>query len=300
LHQGIIRYRELHSDQLLQDLFWCINSENLLIENPPDLDGDLLKSLVGNNYRNEFQSWFHSLKVKPDKLIDFFDSNDQLIVGKYFERLLYFFFEHFSQYEIILAGKQLFDKKRTIGELDFVINDRGIKRILHIEVALKYYMSYRNTAKHSMWIGPNGSDTLAKKMRKFNAQLALSKSNEIKNIALVDDKLVLLKGYFFRHYSSNEYPHFYNPNIEDCSWMYLDEMDSGLDAKSLYCIVPKNRWLSFYLDDTLIFNDGDKIKSEIREQIARIGKGIMLAHVDATQNNVLKKLIVVPIKWPRL
>ena len=300
MHQGIVRYRSISLGQLLHDLYWCISSQNLLTTSPPEFKGELMQSLALRESQDDFDQWFRNLKEDPALLLAFFANDDQLILGKYFERLLLFFFENSHQYRVIYSGKQLFENERTIGELDFVIEDRRSKDRIHIEAAVKYYMGYRNTSKHSMWIGPNGMDTLAKKIEKFEKQLALSELEEITKQININRREVLLKGYFFKHWKATELPYFHNAEKEDCCWMYEDEMKEFIDDEAIYAIIPKNKWLGFYIDETLSFHNGREIRSLIDRQIKLIGKGIMIARIDPATMKVIGKYIVAPLKWPRL
>ncbi len=300
MHQSIVTYCSLSSDQLIADLYWCVQSQNLLINEPPQFKGEIVGSLVDNKAHQAFNFWFESLKKNPGPLLSFFDSEEQLILGKYFERLLYFFFEHFSHYDLILSNHQLFEKGRTIGELDFIVRDKQKNEIIHLEAAVKYYMGYRNTSKHSMWIGPNGMDTLAKKMKKFEKQLLNSEREEIKQQVLVSKRKIILKGYFFKHVKATEFPYFYNSDIENCKWMYQEEMNKFIDSTEFYSIMPKNKWLGFHLDDSLEYYKGKQIITLVDKQIESIGKGIMLTKVETSEMKVMEKLIIAPNHWPRL
>lgn len=300
MHQGIVRYRSLSSDQLLNDLYWCVSSPSLLVSKPPEFKGELLYKIISDDQQDKFQQWFKALSTESSLLIDFFANDDQLIVGKYFERLLYFFFSHYHQFDVHYSGKQLFDGDRTIGEIDFIIEDLHTNEIIHIEIAVKYYMGYRNTSKHSMWIGPNGMDTLEKKMKKFEKQLALSKSEELSKLIKVDKRKILLKGYFFKHFTSYSVPYFNKSENDECWWLYQNEMNKVIDAESYYSIIPKNKWLGFYFDSQLDFYKGKDIMHLVDDQIKSIGKGIMLAKLDSKRTSVIAKLIVAPMKWPKL
>ena len=300
MHQALVRYRSLSSQQLLHDLYWCVSSPSLLISEPPEFKGELLYKIISDDQQDKFQQWFNTLTSDTRLLIDFFANDDQLIVGKYFERLLYFFFTHYHQFDVLYSGKQLFDGDKTIGEIDFIIEDLHTNEIIHIEIAVKYYMGYRNTSKHSMWIGPNGMDTLEKKMKKFEKQLALSKSEELIKLIKVDKRKILLKGYFFKHFTSNSLPYFNKPENDECLWLYQNEMNKIIDAEEYYSIIPKNKWLGFYLDTRLEFLKGKDIMKKVDDQIEIIGKGIMLAKLDSKRTKVIKKLIVAPMKWPKL
>lgn len=59
----------------------------------------------------------------------------------------------------------------TIGELDYIFQDRRTREITHIELIFKYYLYDPNFEKEpDRWIGPNRKDTLVKKLEKLRGQ----------------------------------------------------------------------------------------------------------------------------------
>jgi len=265
----------------------------------PEFDGQLLDNLIAIKDEHLFLEWFNELKDNPKKLIEHFKAEEQLILGKYFERLLAFFFEHYYQFELVYSGKQLFNEKETLGELDFVYRNIPTDELTHLEVAVKYYMGFKNSPKHDMWIGPNGSDTLGKKMRKFESQLKLSDYGD-KLQLVVDSKKVLLNGYLFKHYTSSNWPYFSRSSDENGIWMYIDEMDKTIDKKGLYLVMPKHCWLSFYIEPNRKLLKASEVIEKVHDQVKEIGKGIMLVQISEQANFILQRYIIAPKKWPKL
>ena len=60
--------------------------------------------------------------------------------GKQMEALLALAIEADERYELIAHGLQVADKGITIGELDFLIYDHTKAKVLHVELAYKYYI----------------------------------------------------------------------------------------------------------------------------------------------------------------
>lgn len=299
MHQAVFLYKYLSIDQLLHDLNWAINSGSILKIGIPEFEGQLLNKLINEADENLFLDWFNDIKDKPENLIEFFNSDEQLILGKYFERLLSFFFENYHQFELFYSGKQLFHGKTTLGELDFIYRDIPLDELIHLEVAVKYYMGFKNSSKHDMWIGPNGSDSLDKKMKKFEKQLKLSENMDQLQLE-INSKKVLINGYLFKHYKSANWPYFSHISDENGIWMYIDEMENVIDKKGYYLIMPKHSWLSFYIDPDRILLSASEAINKVNDQIKEIGKGIMLVKINEQNNSVLEKYIIAPKKWPRL
>lgn len=294
--QTHIRYNSLPAKQLISDLIWVLQSRALLSTELPQFHGYLLQNIAFLVDDNELRMWIESMMRDPEKIKKFFNDDEQLILGKYFERLIGYFFTSYPQFEVVMMGKQIFDGKDTVGELDFVIKDKKRNKNFHLEVAVKYYMGFKNVGKHDLWIGPNGSDTLQKKVSKLQKQLELSQRIDVR----VDEKIALILGYFFKHWKSSYWPYFANRTIEDVLWIYENEMEEFFERDAYYAIIPKSLWLSFFIEPKSELNKGFEIIELIQNQLALIGKGIMLAKIDDTTMTVLQKCIVAPMRWPRL
>lgn len=301
MHQASTRYKSLTIAQLLHDLDWLVRSKVMLDRSSPDVELELCYVLIDKEEEDAYHSWYTKLKEDPSLLREYFDSTDQLILGKYFERLLTFFFSRYPRYEIIESGKQLFIDGETIGELDFILIDKLEEQTVHLEVAVKYYLCYKNSSKHDMWIGPNGSDTLAKKERKIAKQLKHSLLyNKLIDDIQIDNRLALLKGYLFQHIHSFRWPFFYNEAIEKGIWMYFDEMAEYLNEEYFYLILPKSTWLSFYIDPAKRLKSKSEIIIECALQLELIKKGIMIVSIEKENRKIIDKMMVLPKHWPSL
>lgn len=89
-------------------------------------------------------------------------SNDQRL-GKLFEEITALAIAHQPGLEIITRNLVVRDAQRTIGELDLLVHDLERDHILHVEVALKFYLGVHA----DYWPGPNSRDTLARKWRRL-------------------------------------------------------------------------------------------------------------------------------------
>lgn len=294
--QTLIRYKSIPKEQLFHDLQWLISSSALVSSELPDFKGELLQNVFQLLDEGECEKWFKDLADDSANIYAYFNSDEQLILGKYFERLLSYFFENYPQFELIHAGKQLFKGQETEGEIDFVVRDKKEGKIYHLEVAVKYYMGYKDVGKHDLWIGPNGSDTLQKKIRKLEKQLDLSDRLEEK----IDFKMALMLGYLFKRWKGANWPYFANHINYDACWIYENEVVDFFEQTSKYVIVPKSKWLAFYLGENLDLHFGEAIIPLIRDQIQLIEKGIMVAKVDDKTMRCVQLCIVVPLRWPRL
>jgi len=72
-----------------------------------------------------------------------------------------------SEFEVIAHSIQLIDGKRTLGELDFIIQNVETKVVLHIELTYKFYILDKSVSEpiHQI-VGPNRKDAFAYKLNK--------------------------------------------------------------------------------------------------------------------------------------
>lgn len=301
MHQATQRYKLLREEQLLNDLDWVVRSAVMLDRSPPEIKADLCSRIIDANKEGEYEKWLLSLRTDPVDLLKYFDRDEQLILGKYFEHLLFFFFTFYPRYEIIESGKQLFVGGETISEIDFIVRDHLHRENIHFEVAVKYYLCYRNSSKHDMWIGPNGLDTLSKKMHKLSKQLDFSEShNKLIDDVEIDHRMGIIKGYLFQHLEGDNWPHFINEDLETGKWMYHIEMNTYLDPDYDYLILPKSCWLSFYIDPENRKMSKKEAVIECEKQLSLIRKGIMLVSLEKDSKNVIEKFMILPSHWPHL
>jgi hypothetical protein len=272
-----------------------LGAKSILKANLPDFQGEIALGILDLLPQNEVNKCLQEQLNDPSKIAAFFSIDEQLIVGKYFEKMIAFIFYQLPRFKVLHYSKQFFHQKHTIGEIDFILHDLIDDTRLHIEVAVKYYMGFKNIGKHDLWIGPNGRDTLKKKLIKLQDQLKLSDQLELGAV----EKRILLLGYFFKHWKHSEWPYFSN-DIPDGLWMYEDEMPDHLDLDAFYLIMPKHKWLGFFIDEESSFLSGAELIKEVKEQLALIGKGIMIVQLNEGNRSIKNKLIVVPSKWPKL
>ena len=144
-----------------RDLIWAVNSPSLLA------NGACSLATI------EAVDW--SL-INPDEVVEFVRQEPTHRVGRYFERLLYFYLSRVRRADIIASGLQIRDDSRTIGELDFVFQDeesrepgrRPASLLTHWESAAKFYLWYPNrTVEDSHLIGPNAADTFERKVNRL-------------------------------------------------------------------------------------------------------------------------------------
>lgn len=262
------------NNSCVKDLYWLLFSECPINNSHPTLiEIPFFPSDILLSWRESSKDYFVNLDNAPSDFLNFLDRPKNKRLGFYAEALLSYFFQTFSEVELLLQNYQLIEDKRTIGEVDFIIKWKG--RVIHLESAVKYYLFHDSTDKDQLqnWIGPSCNDNLARKIKKVSThQLPLVNSRlifdqvEAKEI----ESYLFLKGKLFVNSAVN------------CEWVNRESVgkylyNRELDSKSLnkLNLIDKPFWLSVLnskepLKKTVIKK---KIRFEKRAQLVRFPEG---------------------------
>lgn len=92
-----------------------------------------------------------------------------LRLGHLAEYIIARFFEFSLNYDLLFESLQLVENKQTIGEIDFILKDLNVNRVIHVELAYKFYLLDPKLSQYSIknWVGPNRNDTLKNKLDKL-------------------------------------------------------------------------------------------------------------------------------------
>lgn len=237
-------------NKIVRDLDNSINSEYLLND---DL---VLPNSFLNIYKATYYDWLIELDKNPEDLVFFIENNHSRRLGKYFENLLHYFFIFHPNIEVLEFGKQIFNGKITIGEMDFILMNKTSKEIIHLEVAVKYFAKKKGESDFKYFICPNGKRNFDDKIEKtFGKQLRITERPETK--ALLNKKNYFpIKSYHFikgiLFYHTDEIDTFehsnLNPNHKKSWWMFQKEI-MELNNESKYKIVHKLKWLSEEIEE---------------------------------------------------
>lgn len=247
-------YTYPYSHKIVRDLAWVIGGEPLLSTLPQDVGFDLLKADVFHQAAKRMQPLLQKLEDDPEPLADFIETGNTAIIGKYFERLVEFWFRHDPAIELCAANLQVEKQGRTLGEFDFLARWNG--RLLHIEAAGKFYLSEKNVPRWETLTGPNGLDRLSTKMMKIiTHQSRLAESDEGRETlraAGIDESphpALLLKGYFFYPQQAAldgiaTLPEGANENHFRGSWFRASEREQYITPLSYYYVLQRHQWVS--------------------------------------------------------
>jgi len=283
--------------QLKSDMEWLINTPSLVKTDDLYIETSHIPNLSAT-------------LEKKSKLIESIFENAKNTVGDYFERLVYLWLELQPQYTNIEQHIKVFENKRTIGELDFLLSDDLQNLTLHLEVAIKYYLLTEKNGERQ-FIGPNSKDTFLKKFNKLNQkQLKLPQSPFAETVLTNRPKPIvsrgLLKGCLF--YPSNSdwrapasiYSSI-NAKHTKGWWTSIDKLNLPQTSPDSHWIVLKKPfWLALPdVNQTQIFTHHE-IKNILEEHFSKLAHPVFLAEVMQIQNKWLEQSrgFVVNKNWP--
>jgi hypothetical protein len=260
-HEHLHRFKH----RAVRDLAWALSSPALFLNIP-----DLLPEWFKQDYvDDEVWPWLSIVDKKPEPLYEHLTQQRSTRLGIYFEQ--------FPRFTLLAKNLQVpcrtkHGQQRTLGEFDFIIEDKADNSVKHLEAAVKFYLghnNYRGEISNNQqhynwhnWVGPNQKDTLAIKMRHLQQhQLPLIQTipgretlNEINVKSEAITSRLLIKGRFYlpidtkkKGYQKTEMPCFSNSALVKNYWLGTDalfEAPSFLDKNFHYCILPRSTWLS--------------------------------------------------------
>lgn len=282
---------EQFSSHHVRSLYWLLFSpcpiKNGGVEGIPLFPEEWIKALKLSS-----KSYFKQLDQEPDSLVVFLAQGNTYRLGMYAERLLCFFFDTFSETELLLHNFQIIDQKKTLGEVDFII--KWNNRTIHIELATKYYLAVNASDNFNNWVGPSGNDSLERKIKKVrNLQLPITDSEIFKSQTGLDsvESFFFLRGCYFTHNSYE--PSWKNPNAYFGHYLYLDEFE--IDYKNnpnRYFFLWKPNWMASIKGVFSDFNNNREVTVDLSKLIQKEG------HVLVTDQQTKVPFFVVRNNWP--
>lgn len=271
----------------VRDMYWLLASPSPL---RPHFNHEIpvFPSLWCEQMAFQAHNFFLNLDKQPALLQTKLNALKSTRLGIYAETLLGFFFEHFQHVRLLLTNYQVFDEGKTIGEIDFIIEWDG--RVIHIELAVKYYLTKNSTDDFSNWIGPSGNDDLNKKLQKVKLhQLPLARSPLFrKQTKLYPDSYLFLKGNFFTF--QDYYPNWKNDKSSYGNYYRITDFLNAFPDFSKLLLLTKPNWMA-----DLVLPTGNVLPSANEDVRALFKHHGNLLLYDTVQR---KPFFVVKDDWP--
>lgn len=295
------RFLEIYSyrNQYVRDLAWALASPPLM--RPVDTGCRWFDTDWYQQVYKESVDWLQQLDQDQTALAGIIEAEKDQRLGRYFELLWTFWFEHSDRFNIIGRNIQIEHQGRTCGELDMVVEERATGRTIHIELAVKFYLGVGDTRKLANWYGINKRDRLDIKLDALrNRQSVLSRQPHVQQALAdrgihIDSCAVILKGRLFYPGKNSDHaaaPLESNPDHLKSYWLSRHELDQldGLD----YMPQLRRGWLagSRQQQGQVLYTDDD---IRLAVYAGELDLPLYLTGYRKLQENL--RLFVVPDNW---
>lgn len=237
-------------NSVVREMGWCLFSPSLL-DFPVDREGNHWEIAEDE----EAHYILEALDKHPAPLENYLLALPDRRLGARFEALWKYFLDAHSFYQVLAANLQVSSNARTLGALDFLVEDFHRREVVHLELAVKFYLRapWIHSPGLGQWIGSNPDDTLAAKMDHLaHHQLPLSALEEtsallkIRGLPLPNRRAAVLKGYLFdTMVGGGLAPESVNQKYLRGHWVKIGELESlaALCPQGPWGIIDKQRWL---------------------------------------------------------
>ncbi len=169
---------------LVRDLAWLLEAPDLVSMPWP---GRPAPATLGFGDPACLAAWLDDLEAYPDRLEARVSDALSGRMGLYHERLWQFLLAEAPGTELLAHNLRIHRDKQTLGELDLLYRHTGEAEVIHLEVAIKYYLGLAEgpgeADDQARWIGPGGADSLAGKREHLHRrQLRLSELPEAREV----------------------------------------------------------------------------------------------------------------------
>ncbi|AIZ43115.1 DUF1853 family protein [Cellulophaga baltica] len=211
-----------------------------------------------------------------------------------FEQLIH----HSSRYKTLVFNQPIRNENRTLGELDFILQNTENKAITHVELTYKFYIIDPTIPDeiHQL-IGPNRKDAFFEKIQKIrDKQFKLLQTKEaqaffeLKGLELTNMiSKACFKAQLFHPYQKKTALKTLNENCIVGFWLHLHDFLKSNFEKNSYYLLTKQEWIVTPTED-VVWKTQQRILIDIQEKHNQ-KQAPMLWMKDS--NNKLQKIFIV-------
>lgn len=279
--------------RIVRDLWWALSSPSLFGFSDPESNAVFIEKGIANEDPASHLDLLTYLDQNPTLLTSYFPNGYGNRLGKYVEKLIYAYLDLHPDYKVILFSHQIKEGKITIGELDLIYQNIKTKSIIHLELAVKFYLGTGNTGKWKNWYGPNAQDRLDLKLNKLLKKQVHMSSHPVLEQTWQSlgfrpqEKHILLKGLLF--YPKGQLHQAVHASLPDhlrSFWTIQGEFEP--ESKQSIRIIPRLNWLSEnrISDIGLDTYNGSKMRNK-PQMLAEFGN----------KGREISRFFVVPTEW---
>ncbi len=179
-----------------------------------------------------------------------FELPTNIRLGQLAEKIVSELIKSSENYKVLYENIQIIEDKNTIGEIDFIIENKNKKECIHLELAYKFYLFDPSISSEPInnWIGPNRNDSLKEKLDKLKTkQFPLlyhsATKSKLNNIDLnkVSQALCLLVSLFIPYGYKAKLNPVYEKAIKGY-YLNLEQFKSLNNSEKLYYLPSKKEW----------------------------------------------------------
>ncbi|MFU8763441.1 MAG: DUF1853 family protein [Haliea sp.] len=254
-------------------------------------------------------AWLRQLDRQPQPLLSWLEARPATRLGLYFERLWQFFLTEDSETELLAHNLPVRVDGQTLGEFDCLYYCRRRQRLVHLELAVKFYLGYRRTIEGAdqsdaaEWLGPNTVDRLDLKLQRLlehQSRLSLHPAGrELLTNRGMEQPLreIALRGALFQPARDPLAPPAgYNAALPMPHWYSLPLWRTLVAPNARFAILSRLRWLSPLLrgSDSQASED---LNGKLEQFFSRGGRPQLIAEVDR-QGCEIRRFFLTAGSWP--
>lgn len=279
------------ADPAVRDLAWLLLSPDLF---DADKAGAPLARPVED--RAVTMDWLRALDNDPSNLHVAVKRTEFRRLGFYAEALIEYFLVHGPGARMIAGNVPLRSAGQTLGEVDFLVEDRHGAR-LHWELAVKFYLyvgseTDREPATLAHFVGPNLKDRLdLKHARLLQHQLKLSTRDEFASLGFGGgwQPELFVKGRLFYRDPPDRLAAEIAPDHVRGWWQTVSEFKVPMEGETC-ARLPRLDWFAGHPHGS----ESDAI------DLTDLRQPIMVARYDRATGRERSRGFIVPDDWPEL
>lgn len=211
-----------------------------------------IKSIVNSVHLDSSISGIRSFSISElliERKVDF-ELPTNLRLGHLVEKIVSELIKSSTNYTVLYENIQLKIDNITIGEIDFILQDLSTMKLIHMELAYKFYLYDPSISEVETenWIGPNRNDSLVMKLEKLkHKQFPLlyqdNARSTFQDVDLddIDQSLCLLASLYVPYGYGGRLSPAYTNSIKGYYLKLEQFIEMDLPEK-LYCVPPKRAW----------------------------------------------------------
>lgn len=182
-------------------------------------------------------------------------------LGHMVERIVEELLKGSSNFKVLHENVQIIENKRTIGEIDFILQETETQKVIHMEFAYKFYLFDPKISNDSInnWIGPNRNDSLIEKLQKLKErQFPILYTPQVKEQLFeihheIQQELCLLTSLYIPYQYKHDFAPEYKKAIKGY-YMHWTEFKDLDHSQIQYYIPDKKEWGIDPSENSIWFN----------------------------------------------